>query len=212
MGCIYSILNKVNGKIYIGLTERPTTRRTEHFSELRHRNHCNPHLQNAWNKYGEENFEYHILEHCDDSMLGENEDWWISYFDSTNRDIGYNLQSGGDRGYSISEETKKRLSEERKGIPLPEEVKRKISEANSGEKNPFYGKKHTMETKLHLSKSRNNTGYYRVTKERKDDVKQGFIWRYSYRDAGGKQKKFTSVSLDKVKQKVLDNGLDWIEL
>lgn len=212
MGIIYSILNKANGKIYVGQTNRPASiRRTEHFSELRTQKHDNPYLQRSWNKYGEDSFEFNVLEHCPDEKLGENEDWWISYFDSMNRDKGYNLQSGGVVGYTRSEEFGKMISDRLKGVPRSEETKLKISKSNSGENNPFFGESHSIETKLKLSKLRNNTGYYRVTKERKDDVKQGFIWRYSYR-VDGKQKKFTSVSLDKLKKKVLDNGLEWYNL
>ena len=209
MGIIYSILNKANGKIYVGQTERPASiRRTEHFSELRTQTHTNPYLQKSWNKYGEDSFVFNILEHCDDSKLGENEDWWIKYFDSENRDKGYNLQSGGLVGYTRSKEFGKKISERLKGVPRSEETKLKISLSNSGMNNPFYGETHSLETKLRLSKIRNNSGYYRVTKEKKDDVKQGFIWRYSWRE-NGKQKKFTSVSLDKLRKKVIDNGLDW---
>ena len=209
MGIIYSILNKANGKIYVGQTRRPASiRKTEHFSELRTHKHDNPYLQRSWDKYGEDSFEFGVLEYCDDSKLGDNEDWWINYFDSMNRDKGYNLQSGGIIGYTRSEEFGKMISDRLKGIPRSDETKRKISVANSGVNNPFYNKEHSLETKLKLSAIRNNTGYYRVTIERKDDVKQGFIWRYSYR-MDGKQKKFTSVSLDKLEKKVLDNGLDW---
>lgn len=209
MGIIYSILNKANGKIYVGQTDRTAQiRKTEHFSELRTQVHTNPHLQASWNKYGEDSFEFNVLEHCDEKDLGVNEDWWIDYFDSTDRSKGYNLQTGGVVGYTRTEEFGRKISERLKGVPRSEETKKKISKSNSGENNPFFGKVHTDETKLRLSKLRNKTGYYRVTKERKDDVKQGFIWRYSYRE-DGKQKKFTSVSLDKLKKKVIDNGLDW---
>ena len=41
----------------------------------------------------------------------------------------------------------------RKGIPVSEETRRKLSEAGKGEKNPFYGKSHSEESKEKMSKS-----------------------------------------------------------
>lgn len=59
---VYSITNKLNKKIYIGSTVNLFTRLKQHLDELRHNKHGNPYLQNAFNKYGEENFEFGILE------------------------------------------------------------------------------------------------------------------------------------------------------
>ena len=52
-----------------------------------------------------------------------------------------------------SEETKKKMSEVRKGVPLSEKHKKKISEATSAEKNPMFGKKHTEESKRKMSEA-----------------------------------------------------------
>lgn len=63
MACIYKITNLVNGKSYIGSTIRPLYKRKyEHFSELRNNEHCNTYLQRSFNKYGEKNFKFEILE------------------------------------------------------------------------------------------------------------------------------------------------------
>ena len=56
-----------------------------------------------------------------------------------------------NKGGHISEETKRKLSEINKGKHPSKEVRRKISEACKGEKNGFYGKKHSDETKKKLS-------------------------------------------------------------
>jgi len=63
---------------------------------------------------------------------------------------------------------------------------------------------------LHLAKKNNTTGYYRVYKDKNKRMKQGFIWRYKYYD-NGKLKAIVSVDIDKLKEKVLDKGLEWIE-
>ena len=108
---IYSIINKENGKLYVGLTGNIETRRSKHFSLLRHNKHFNRHLQASWNKYGEEAFEFNVLEYCPIDKLSENEDWWINYFDSTNSDNGYNLREGGHSNFHLSESTKQILRE-----------------------------------------------------------------------------------------------------
>lgn len=116
MGCIYSILNKVNGKIYVGQTNRKFSRRmTEHKSHLRGNCHRNPHLQNAWNKYGEDAFEFNILEECPNSKLDDNEEWWITHFKSNNPAIGYNMQGGGNSQGTCSPDFREKMSKVTKG-------------------------------------------------------------------------------------------------
>lgn len=74
---IYKITNLVNGKIYIGSTKNMRVRLWKHRALLRHGKHHNPHLQNAWNKYGEDNFDYCILETCDEQHQYEREQFYI---------------------------------------------------------------------------------------------------------------------------------------
>ena len=60
---IYKIINRVNGKYYVGSTYRFLRIVVEHKFDLRHNKHCNNKLQHAWNKYGESMFEFVIVEH-----------------------------------------------------------------------------------------------------------------------------------------------------
>jgi group I intron endonuclease len=53
---IYKIVNKVTGQCYVGQSQRVKKRLKEHFRLLRWDKHTNPHLQNAYNKYGAEAF------------------------------------------------------------------------------------------------------------------------------------------------------------
>ena len=198
MGVIYSILNKVNGKIYVGQTDRPLNRRiSEHKYCLFKQTHVNPHLQNSWNKYGEDAFEFNALEYCPDEKLTENEDWWMDYFDSTNQDKGYNFKKGSSRG------------------SFREETLHKMSLAHSGEKNAMFGRTHTPKSRKKMSYSKsqlmNKLGYYRVSIQKDKTCKQGFLYQYIYRE-DNKQKVIRSVDLDKLKEKVIAKGLEWRKL
>ena len=77
---IYCIFNKSNGKIYVGQSVQLKTRISQHKSELNFNNHSNKHLQSAWNKYGEDAFDFIIVEICDEEKLNDHEIWWINYF------------------------------------------------------------------------------------------------------------------------------------
>ena len=59
--CIYQILNKQNGKVYIGQTIRGELRWKDHLSSLRGQRHENKKLQQDFNLFGEEAFEWEIL-------------------------------------------------------------------------------------------------------------------------------------------------------
>lgn len=92
---IYRITNTVNGKSYVGQSGNIKTRFEQHRSELRHNKHDNDYLQNAWNKYGEENFIFEIIKLCSRDELDELEIYYIDYFKSYKDDNGYNLTLGG---------------------------------------------------------------------------------------------------------------------
>lgn len=96
------------------------------------------------------------------------------------------------------------------GKKLSDKTKNRMSESKKGEKHPIYGKTLSKDYKLKISKTVNSSGIFRVTKRTKKDTKQGFVWVYQYYD-GGKQKSIVSVDLNKLKEKVLAKGLEWIE-
>ena len=162
---IYGVRNLVDDGIYIGKTSMNFgDRRDCHFALLRYNNHCNKNLQNAWNEYGENNFEFIILQECDNANdLNQLE---IEYIRSY-REVGlvYNIDDGGDSGglgKHLSDETKQKIGEKNRinglGRKASEETRKKMSVAQSG-------KKQTEETKALLSKKL--TG-----KVRTDEVKE----------------------------------------
>lgn len=129
---IYSITNIVNNKKYIGQSVDIYTRWRNHKSALKHNRHNNEHLQSAWNIYGAENFIFEILEICDFDMLDDAEQRYITLFDCMNNTYGYNRESGGHNNRSLSEKSKKKISDKHKGIKLTEEHKKKIGLAGKG--------------------------------------------------------------------------------
>lgn len=93
---VYGIRNIKNGKIYIGQSYNIHKRWCEHKYDLNNNIHHNKKLQNAWNKYGETSFCFFVIEKCEQDIINEREIFWIAYYNSTNRNIGYNLSTGGE--------------------------------------------------------------------------------------------------------------------
>ena len=58
LGYIYFIVNTTTGKKYIGETINFKERKSKHLSYLRKNSHHSKKLQRAYNKYGENNFEW----------------------------------------------------------------------------------------------------------------------------------------------------------
>lgn len=59
---IYMIKNKKTGQMYIGQSKHIKRRWVDHKYELVRGIHANTFLQNSWNKYGEDNFSFSIIE------------------------------------------------------------------------------------------------------------------------------------------------------
>lgn len=140
---IYKTTNKINGKIYIGMDTKNNDKYLG--SGLL--------LQKAIKKHGLENFKKEIIEHCNSKkQLSEREKYWIKQLNSQNPKVGYNIADGGHGGNTyteeckskvskmlknriVSEETRKKMSNSRKGKNyLTEESKKRISQAHKGKK------------------------------------------------------------------------------
>lgn len=72
---VYKILNKVNNKLYVGSSTFVQSRLRLHKSHLRKNEHVNKHLQSSFNKYGIENFQFLLIEECEESNLIEREQY-----------------------------------------------------------------------------------------------------------------------------------------
>lgn len=130
MAYIYKITNNINGKIYIGQTVQTLKARwAKHRWHVKH--NTNRHLYDSMRYYGIENFSMEVLEETTKEELNDKEIWWIAKFESTNRDIGYNLTEGGMSG-TRTPELIERIAAKRRGIPLTPEHKAAIGKGNKG--------------------------------------------------------------------------------
>lgn len=105
-------------------------------------------LYNSLKKYGWEKHKFEILCQCDKAELNNLEKYYISLFQTFNTKYGLNLQDGGSN-CMFSEETKKKMSNAKKGIKLSEETRKKMSESGKGK----HRIKHSEESKKKMSES-----------------------------------------------------------
>jgi len=163
---IYVITNSINKKVYVGQTWKGISERFR-----RHKLRCNKaciRLHRALNKHGRKNFNIESLAACSDQLTADYlECFWIKEYNSI--DAGYNLKEGGASG-KPSKETRKRMSlahigkcvgykrpdlaernRQRAGTPMSKENRNKKSKAMLGNKNHFYGKKHSKKSNLKQS-------------------------------------------------------------
>lgn len=59
---IYIIRCKLTGRVYVGSSKNVNSRLKHHISSLRRSRHASWKLQEAWHEYGEDNFEFLLLE------------------------------------------------------------------------------------------------------------------------------------------------------
>ena len=169
---IYRITNLINGKTYIG----------QHQYKDLNDNYMGSgkHLKAAQAKYGIENFKKDILvfniskkEHID--LLEK------TFIAAEREKVGvencYNLADGGEggnvKGHSVSEETRKKISEALKGRHLSEEHRRKMSEARRGKTTWNKGKHHTEETKRKMSEAKKGRRLSEETIRKRSEALKG---------------------------------------
>jgi hypothetical protein len=162
---IYKIICNVNNKFYIGRAVNFAKRIGIHKSRLRNNKHINKHLQNLWNKYGEQSFSFLIIEKCSKELLCEREQYYLNLFIDTEACINISRSSNNNTS-STNIETRNKISIANKGKKHTEKTKKFLSMINIGKHQSEESKEkirvarskqimlpHTCETKQKISKA-----------------------------------------------------------
>lgn len=168
--CVYKHTSP-NGKVYIGITcKKPEYRWNNGRGYWQ-----NSHFTSAIQKYGWENFSHEILfSGLSKEEAEAKEIELIAKYNSANREKGYNHEIGGCTNGKTSEETKRKISESRKG-------------KCTGAKHPKYGKcvvcvetgvtyNSLLEVERQLKINKGNVVSCCTGKRKKAG---GFTWRYA---------------------------------
>lgn len=145
---IYCHINKINGKRYIGLTKHSNNPNQRWANGKSYPMEHHRLFAAAIQKYGWDAFEHCILESSIATIeeANQREQYWIAYYHTYIKDPlcwGYNLTIGGDggRGRIMSDAEKEYRRQLKLGTKASEETKRKMSETRKGKKQNMTPKK-----------------------------------------------------------------------
>ena len=193
---IYKLEHIPTGRVYVGSAVNLVRRRREHFNRLARGTHVNPKLQNAWRKYGAEQFAFTVVERCPASVLIEREQWHIEQLNAATQGFNVMSKAGTTAGYRhtqqtidkiakantgkvhddasrakmrgrvVGEETRAKLAAAHLGRKLPEEVRASMSRAHTGR---------TMgeETRARISVAKTGKSRPPVTEETRTRLRAG---------------------------------------
>lgn len=175
-----------NGKKYIGQTTLSLAQRAQKGEGYKR----SPYIYNAIKKYGWENISKKVILCNSVEEMDTLEVELIAKYNTTNRQYGYNLDSGGHIGHHLAEETKQKLRDAHLGLKASEETKQKMSESHranpvrywkdkkfseehkkkiglsvKGDKNGMYGKHHSEEVKQKIREANGTPVICLETKE-----------------------------------------------
>lgn len=150
MGFIYKITSPSN-KVYVGKTYDLKKRISSHKSSSKRGK--NILLHNSIRKYGWDSHKLEVIEECHDDVMNDREIFWIAELKTYCYDYksGLNMTKGADG--------------QRSTWMHKTELRKMYSEKFSGEGNPFYGKKHTEESRKIISEKaiiRNKKSGWRI--------------------------------------------------
>lgn len=139
---IYCFIHRDTGRCYVGSSTNVARRFRSHVSDIKK---CGTSFfHRSARELGIESFDFELVERCDKSNLLEKEKFWISFFDCIKK--GFNTSPNPFAHYpdSVSEITRKRISESLKGrkATLEQRIARSIARK---------GFKHSLETRLKIA-------------------------------------------------------------
>jgi group I intron endonuclease len=186
---IYKITNTANLKMLIGQSTNIFQRWIGHRKYARKNKHWNYRFQADWNAYPEGNFRFDIILECPPEKLNEEEIRLIREYHSQDKNVGYNIQSGGDC-HQQSEETRRKIGLSKVGAKnpnygkhIPEEIKKRqvagrawyrhSEETRKHMSDVSIGRKFTEEWKRHISEGRTGLKLSEEHRRRLSEVRQG---------------------------------------
>ena len=144
MMCIYKIQNLITDEIYIGSALNLQKRKWSHLHDLRYNKHHSPILQNSWNKYGEENFKFIVIEEInikEDLIVREQ-----FYIDNLHPKFNCSKTAGSPLGVKHTLQSRLNMSKSHLGKKLtPESIKKRTEK--------LLGSKRSEETKENMRNS-----------------------------------------------------------
>ena len=142
---IYKITAKHSGEFYIGSSNDISRRWERHRHYFKLNQHQNRFLQRIYNKHGQDNFIYEIIELIEKDKLEEREQY---YMDLLHPALNLRLIAKNNTGLKHTEEAKERMRQAHVGKKLTEEHKANIGNSCRGKPQ----RKRTEEEKIALRK------------------------------------------------------------
>ena len=122
---VYAHKNKINKKIYIGITGQKPERRWRNGQGYK----TSTYFYNAIQKYGWDNFEHIILQfNLTQQEAEEKEKYYIQKYNTLNDTYGYNIKKGGKLNQGLSKQGREKISQSSKKNWQNPEFKQKQSQ------------------------------------------------------------------------------------
>lgn len=202
---IYYIYSKSQNKHYIGKSIDVHKRILKHKSDLRLNKHHSLYLQHVYNKYGEQDLEFNMIQECSLEESGDLEKKYIQEYDSYEN--GFNATLGGEwgaPGRKFSPETLKKLSERVKGEKNPQHN-------HWGDKNPNCRITKEVASYIYFFTHSQRRDFPRVS--RKDWIgKEGITVDIYKKIQSGKTWKPLSKEIDLESEEMFEKTCDFIKL
>jgi len=190
--CIIYKFTFPNGKTYIGQTVQKFDRRMNDYkrdSNNKNRKDYNRLINKAIRKYVWDNIKKEIILYCGQDQADYYERELIKLYNSTDRNLGYNLESGGHKNKIVSVETKRKMSKKRKLCSFTDEHKNNISKSLLGRK---LSKEHVEKIRLYNIGNKNMLGK-KHSKETIETIKKSLIGRKQTIET--KRKRYKSIDM-----------------
>ena len=163
---IYKIRNVVNNNFYVGSTINARIRFQHHKRRLKKGTHQSPHLQAAWDKYGEDCFKFEVIERLDNSegLLAAEQVWLDEHAGKAHcynwaTDASAPMRGKKHKGEALEKiraaglRTPKGEESVLYGVPRSEETRALISAKCKGLPNKMKGQRMSEQGRLNVSAS-----------------------------------------------------------